>query len=191
MEKNKIVFIHSAGSQGPNEGSNNLVNYIQQSLGEEYVVIHPIMPEPENPSYEKWKFQVAKELEVISGEVILIGHSLGGSVLLKFLSEENFKTPIAGLFLIATPYWGKKDWKVEEYILHDDFALRLPAILNIFLYHSLDDEWVPFEHLRYYQQKLSQATIRALEGRGHSFDKNNFPELIHDIKSAARARLKT
>nr|WP_235788441.1 alpha/beta hydrolase [Salipaludibacillus sp. CUR1] len=45
------------------------------------------MPNPENPEYILWKKQLEKELDKLNGDVILVGHSLGGSVLLKYLSE--------------------------------------------------------------------------------------------------------
>jgi predicted alpha/beta hydrolase family esterase len=36
---------------------------------------------------------------------IVVGHSLGGSFMLKFLVEEEPRNRIAGIFLIAAPYW--------------------------------------------------------------------------------------
>ncbi len=86
--KKQILFIHSAGAQGPHEGSGRLVAHLQKGLGPEYQVLYPIMPDPENPAYEPWKAQLEKELTALEGEAILVGHSLGGSVLLKYLSEE-------------------------------------------------------------------------------------------------------
>jgi predicted alpha/beta hydrolase family esterase len=71
---------------------------------------------------------------------------LGGSVLLKCLTEEKMTKAIAGLFLIAAPYWGAEDWEVDEYILPNDFAARLPKTLPIFFYHSRDDDTIPFVH---------------------------------------------
>jgi len=45
---------------------------------------------------------------------ILIGHSLGGSFLLKYVSEEKIAKTVAGIFLIATPYWGGAGWQYED-----------------------------------------------------------------------------
>jgi predicted alpha/beta hydrolase family esterase len=114
--------------------------------------------------------------------VSLVGHSLGGSILLKYLSEENVKEPIAGIFLIATPYWGAEEWQVDEYTLHEGFALRLPKEPRIFLYHSRDDEVVPFAHLAMYAEKLPHATIREFDGRGHRFN-DDLSEIAADITS--------
>src|SRR5688572_28525634 len=159
MIKKQILFIHSAGVQGPHEGSGDLVAHLREALGAEYEVLYPIMPNPESPAYEPWKVQLEKELAALEGEVILIGHSLGGSVLLKYLSEEKYGKPIAGIFLIASPYWGGDEGgQVDEFALREDFAPKLPPIRQIFLYHSRDDEEVPFAHLALYAKTLPQAT---------------------------------
>ncbi len=177
-----VLFIHSAGTQGLHHGSSDLAAYLQDALGDEYNVLYPEMPNPENPEYMLWKGQIKKELSTLDGEVILIGHSLGGSVLLKYLSEESCKLPILGLFLIAAPFWGKDgDWQVKEYTLQEDFVSKLPQISHIFLYQSRDDEIVPFSHLGHYGENLPQAIARELDGHGHYFN-YGVPEVIGDIK---------
>jgi Serine hydrolase len=115
------------------------------------------------------------------GEVILVGHSFGASTLLKYLSEERLKSPVAGLFLIATPYWGSEDWQ-KEYALEENFAPRLPENLKIFFYHSRDDDVVLFKHLRLYKEKLPQATFLELERGGHQFN-SDLSIVAHDIQT--------
>ncbi|WP_408010293.1 hypothetical protein ACJROX_08385 [Pseudalkalibacillus sp. A8] len=83
--KKYVLFIHSAGAQVLHQGSSELAAYLKDALGYEYDVLNPKMPEPENPEYTLWKVQIEKELSALDGEVMLIGHSLGGSVLLKYL----------------------------------------------------------------------------------------------------------
>ena len=126
--------------------------------------------------------RISKELALLDGKVILVGHSAGGAVLLKFLLRENIAKPIAGIFLISIPYWGPEDEENEEYTLHEGFASQLPKGVPIFLYHSRDDEWVPFEHLAKYAEKMPQATIREFDDRGHQFH-NDLSEVAADIKS--------
>lgn len=178
----KVLFIHSAGPQGHHEGSDYLVTYLRDTLGPGYDVLFPEMPDPENPNYKAWKEKLKKELAAVDDKLILVGHSLGASVVLKYLSEETFQKSISGLFLIGTVYWGKKDWKVKEYVLDKDFSSKLPHIPQIFLYHSKDDEVVPVTHLRYYAEELPKARVREFDSRGHLFGKG-LPELVEDIKS--------
>jgi predicted alpha/beta hydrolase family esterase len=97
--------------------------------------------------------------------------------------EQNDKA-IAGLFLLATPYWGADQfWKWDEAQLAKDVAAKLQSIPRIFLYHSRDDETVPFAHLALYAAKLPQATIRVVDGRGHQFG-NDLAEVAEDIRGA-------
>jgi predicted alpha/beta hydrolase family esterase len=177
-----VIFIHSAGPQGHHEGSDYLVKYLIDALGPDYRVWIPEMPDPENPHYTSWKSKLKRELASIEDDdLILVGHSLGASVLLKYLSEENLQQSISGLFLVGAVYWGKKDWEVKEYVLKRDFSSKLPAIPHIFLYHSKDDEVVPVTHARYYAEELPKATVREFDHRGHLFGKG-LPELVDDIK---------
>ena len=179
--KKPVLFIHGGG-EGAYEADAKLATSLQDALGAEYDVRYPQMPNEESPEYEAWKGQISKELLALDGKVSLVGHSLGGSILLKYLSEENVKEPIAGIFLIATPYWGAEEWQVDEYTLHEGFALRLPKEPRIFLYHSRDDEVVPFAHLAMYAEKLPHATIREFDGRGHRFN-DDLSEIAADITS--------
>src|SRR5215471_3044208 len=74
-----------------------------------------------------------------------------------------------------------EDWQINEFILPEDFASTLPQIAQIFMYHSRNDEEVPFAHLWHYQAKLPQATARAFDGNAHSF-KHGLPILVDDKK---------
>lgn len=181
--KKQILFLHSAGPQGKNEGSSGLVAYLQKELSHDYNVQFPKMPNPDEPDYEAWRKKTEEELSKVEDGVILVGHSLGGSVLLKQLSEHPFNKQIAGLFLVATPFWGKD---MEEYMLADDFASKLPEIPIIMLYHSRHDEWVPFSHLRTYAKKLPKAYVRELYGDEHEF-RDGIEELVQDIKSLEKS----
>ncbi|WP_221391779.1 alpha/beta hydrolase [Dyadobacter sp. NIV53] len=180
--KRQILFIHSAEKQGPERGSGHILSYLNKNLGNEYEIISPKMPGFENPQYESWKNTIDKKINSLQNELILIGHSLGGSVLLKYLSEQKINTIISGLFLIAAPYWEQdSEWNIEEFIPHKEFASRLPQISSIFLYHSRDDQWVPFSHVYHYSAKLPDATVRKFGVSGHNFIQG-FPEIIKDIK---------
>jgi predicted alpha/beta hydrolase family esterase len=178
--RERVLFIHGGGD-GAYEVDRKLAESLQHALGAAYAVRYPKMPDEDRRVYEAWKERIAEELDALEGEVILVGHSLGGSILLKYLSEEEVEKPIAGLLLVATPYWGVEDWEVGEYALPEDFASKIPKEVSMFLYHSRDDEVVPFAHAALYAQKLPRATVRVFDGRGHQFD-DDLSEVAQDIK---------
>ena len=179
-----VLFIHGGG-EGTYEEDRKLAVSLQDALGAAYDVRYPKMPDEDSPVYEAWKGRIARELDALEGEVILVGHSLGGSILLKCLSEGEVERLVAGLFLVATPYWGVEDWDVGEYALREDFALEIPKEMTVFLYHSRDDEVVPFAHLALYEAKLPQATIREFDCRGHQFG-DDLSEVAGDIRGVVR-----
>lgn len=185
--KKLVLFIHGAG-EGAFEEDGRLVASLQQALGPSYQVRYPKMPEQDSATFADWQAPIERELAALAEPVILVGHSVGGSVLLKYLSEQPDKS-IAALFLLATPFWGADEfWTWDEACLPEDAAAKLGSIPRIVLYHSRDDEVVPFTHLALYAAQLPQVTIRELDRRGHQFG-NDLADVAQDIRSWPDARL--
>ncbi len=178
--KKEIYFIHSAGPQGPHEGSDDLLHYLRHSLQPSFKLHNPAMPNPENPRYYDWKMRLQADLPIGSSKIALVGHSLGGSVLIKYLSEGLCQAPIVALFLVSVPFWGTRGWIMKEFTPDPDFLERLPKIERTFIYHSRQDPWVPYSHAAFYSKHLPQATVRTLDGAQHEF-KTGLPELVKDI----------
>lgn len=179
-----VLFIHGGGA-GAYEEDGRLVASLQGALGPTYAVHYPHMPLDDSAEYVDWKAQIAAALSALDGPVMLVAHSVGGAILLKYLTEEHVANSISGLFLLASPYFGgDATWTYAGMTLPHDVAALLPAIPHICLYHSRDDAVVPFAHLALYAAKLPQATVRTFEGRGHQFG-NELAEVAADIRRAA------
>jgi len=180
MKKN-VLFIQGGGSEEDYEADSKLVTSLQAVLGEDYLVHYPSLPDEGGSDFGRKK-QIGKEISQIKGEIILVGHSLGASMLLKYLSESPVRKKIAGIFLLSTPFWtGDEAWK-QGLKLRQDFAGKLPKYVPIFLYHSQDDKEVPVDHLELYAQQLPQATVRKIPGGGHQFN-NDLSVVAKDIQS--------
>ena len=176
-----VLFIQGGGGNEDYKADAKLVASLQEALGSDYIVHYPLLSDESSPDFGRRK-QIGKEISLIKGEIILVGHSLGASMLLKYLSENEVKKKIAGVFLISTPFWsGHEDWK-QGLKLHEDFPDKLPKNVPIFLYHCRDDEEVPFEHLSLYARKLRQATVREIGSGGHQLN-NDLSIVAKDIKS--------
>ena len=52
---------------------------------------------------------------MIDEEVIFVGHSFGGSVLLKYLAEGTYRKHVKGLFLVSVPNWAPNGWAYDEF----------------------------------------------------------------------------
>jgi predicted alpha/beta hydrolase family esterase len=92
-----ILFVHGGGD-GAHEADRRLAASLQNVLGDGYDVRSPKMPDEGSPQYGAWRDRISDELAAMDGEVIITGHSLGASVLLKYLSEERIERPVAGVF---------------------------------------------------------------------------------------------
>jgi uncharacterized protein len=179
--KRQILFIQGGGGEEDYAADAKLVESLQEVLGKEYAVHYPPLPNESTPDYGR-KRQIEEQIALIKGEVILVGHSLGASMILKYLSESKVQKKIAGIFLISTPFWsGDEDWK-QAFKLHQDFPNKLPKNVPIFFYHSKNDEEVPFAHLEQYERNLPQATVRKITDGGHQLN-NDLSIVAKDIKS--------
>ncbi|RYY22329.1 MAG: serine hydrolase family protein [Chitinophagaceae bacterium] len=188
METNnpKILFLHSAGPQHEEEGSARLLQSLRQSLSGEFDIIAPLLPHPDNPDYESWKNAIAGLLQVMDEGMIIIGHSFGGSVLLKYLSEHSFAKPIAAIFLVAVPFWGHdEEWEVPDFHLVPRFADRLPPVPVITVFHSKDDNVIPVTHAARYAAEIPDATLQLSDGHGHAFW-DGLPELVSAVRDLQR-----
>lgn len=182
--RKEILFIQGGG-EGAYEADGKLADSLQRALGADYDVKYPRMPNEGDPDYAAWKPRIGQELAGLAGDVILVGHSLGGYMLLKYLSEERApKAPIsiAGICLIATPFpGGDEDWQFEGFNLPEDFAAKLPDKVQVFLYHSRDDQTAPFAHVALYAAKIPGATVRETSG-GHQLN-DDLSVVAQDVRS--------
>jgi uncharacterized protein len=181
--KKHVLFIQGAGT-GAYAEDRLLADSLQRELGAGYDVQCPQMPDEENSPYPQWQAEIDARLAAMHGCVALVGHSVGGSVLLKYLCDRPATSRVAGLFVIAAPYWGASEfWSWDEGALPADAAARLAGTWPLIFYQSRDDEVVPFAHLALYAAKLPRATIREFDGRGHQFG-NDLAEVAADIRSS-------
>ncbi len=160
--------------------------WLQRNLGAVVDVYNPTMPNAANARYAEWKIWFEKILKLMNNDVILIGHSLGGIFLTKYLSENQVDKRIRATFLVAAPFVVLEDYELSDFILPRDLELLRKQGGNIFLYHSKDDVVVPYSNVESYQQALPEATIRSFSDRGH-FNDDRFVEIEDDIRSVSES----
>ena len=159
-------------------------DYLDKELGKNFQVIRPSMPLKENAKYEDWKIVFEKYIPLLNKEVILMGNSLGGIFLAKYLSENKFPRKILATFLTCAPF---NDSHSDEdlaggFKLKSDIS-RLENNTNLTMLFSADDECVPVYHAEQYKKKLSKAKIIIYKSKNGHFNVPTFPEIIKMIKS--------
>lgn len=180
MTKTCVLFIQGGGKRAHSEDA-PLANSLKRALGPKYDVRFPRMPGEADPNVASWKEKISSELSRIPGKVVLAAHSVGGSILLRYLSEEKVEKPIAGLFLLAAPSWDEDRWNFDDLKLPRDIAEKLALIPRLFFYHCRDDDVVPFAHLALHGARIPRAVTRAVHSGGHQFD-NDLTGVATDIR---------
>jgi len=179
----RILFAHSGGEQGgPGKGSYDFISHIRSWLPAGVEMRAPVIDEPEAPTYGMWEELFDREMNPREDPLILIGHSLGGSMLVKYLSERSDHPPVSALFLVAAPHWGEDGWEVPAFTLQDGFERHLHGIQKVFIYHSVDDPVVPFYHAEFYQACFGNPLLRPIPGDDHAFPKG-IPGFDADLAS--------
>lgn len=181
----ELLFIHGAGGavDDPDFGSQELLTFLRRELAQHYRIRAPLMPSPEEPNAIAWLEALDSELVDFPDDGVIVGHSMGGAMVLKFVAERRPSFVASGLVMIACPFWGEKDWEVEEFYLPDAFADRLSGLKRILLYHSRDDAIVPFAHMAVYHKRIPRAEVHEVDGAGHTFAGGGRGVVVSGIRS--------
>ncbi|MFA6354456.1 MAG: alpha/beta hydrolase [Candidatus Paceibacterota bacterium] len=156
---------------------------LTKNLGRNYEVILPEMPNKFNAKYLEWKIWFEKLIPYIKPKAIFVGHSLGGTFLVKYLSENKFSKNIKATFLVAACF---NSDGLDDPLLDFEPPKNISSFKDqagqIFIYHSQDDKVVPVSHAKKFQKVLPKAKLTILKNRGH-FNQEKIPELIKDLKN--------
>lgn len=152
-----MLFVHGAGGF---DEDRSLAQALAGATGGE--LDYPRLPD-DDMSYDGWAAVVRDRLAALGSADLAIGHSLGGSVLVKLLGER--RPTVRKAVLLAIPYWGPGGWDVAEYAYGGDEPDAALA-----LHHCRDDGVVPFDHLALNAADLPSATVTAHDAGGHQLD---------------------
>ena len=165
-----------------------MVSNASRGSSEQFEVFMPTMPNKQNAQYNEWKIWFERHFAHIQDGVILVGFSLGGYFLVKYLLENTVPFKVKALLLGAAPFENSPDDSKED---GGDFAFDTHKVGelarttdSITIFHSKDDFVVPYTHALKYQAALSQAELITFEDKNH-FLIPEFPELVQKIQSLA------
>jgi uncharacterized protein len=141
----------------------------------------PSMPSKFNARYDAWRLWFRKVVPHLRDGVVLVGHSLGGLFLIKYLEEERLPATVDATHIIAAPYdtVGPGE-SLADFTIPSSLDHVVAQAGTIMLYHSEDDSIVPFAEVLRYQAALPQAALHTFTDRGH-FLGPTFPELTEAI----------
>lgn len=178
----QVLFVQGAGDSVHDQWDDKLAHGLQRGLGPAYRVRYPRMPDEAAPRYDAWKAALLNELDSLQDGSVLVGHSIGGTMLIHVLAEEPSKFRPGALCLIAVPFIGDEGWPSDEIRFKARLSDYIPTATPVFLYHGDRDDVVPVAHIHLYARAIPRATIRQLPGRNHQLD-NDLQEVAADIRS--------
>jgi predicted alpha/beta hydrolase family esterase len=177
----QILFIQGGGAGTHDEWDNKLVDSLRRELGPSYDVRYPRMPNEADPSYAVWKAALEQEIANLDDGAIVMGHSVGSTILINAVAEVSPKQKVAGVILIAAPFVGVGGWPDDD-ISTANLGARLPPKTPVYLYHGRNDDTVPIAHVDLYAGTIPGAIVRRLLDRDHQL--NNDPaEVAADIRA--------
>ncbi len=155
-------------------GGNSTTNWfpwlkaIEEKKGNEVFV--PDFPNTEFPEYDAWREHWESiYASKIEKNAVLIGHSLGGSFLLRWLSEKQIS--VAGLILVAP---APDDCGIEEvktfFTVPWNEEILKKNIVKVTLLGAENDPYIPLEKFEALAKELG-ATFKKCSGGGHLNDK--------------------
>ncbi len=158
--------------------------WLDKKLGGEYEIIRPRMPLQDSAKYEEWKIHFERFVPLLRNDVILVGSSLGGIFLAKYLSEHKFPKKIQGMFLICAPFDNTSEGEdlVGGFKLKTNLTLLEKNTKNLYLLFSEDDDVVPVSHAEKYRKKLKNANTIIYKSKNGHFKIAEFPEIVKMIK---------
>jgi len=164
---------------------NHLVDSLRDELGPSYEIRYPVMPNEADPKYADWKPALDAELTALEPGAVVVGHSVGGTILIHALASSTTRHDLRAICLISAPFVGPGGWDQGDIEPQPNLADRLPRDVPVFLYHGTDDEEVPFAHLELYARLIPRAHVRRLTGRDHQLN-NRLTEVAADIRGLER-----
>jgi predicted alpha/beta hydrolase family esterase len=165
-----VLFVQGAGEGTHDEWDNRLVDSLRRELGDGYEVRYPRMPEDDDPSDATWGPAIRAELTGLREGDVVVGHSVGGTILVHTLAVDASEVALGAIVLLATPFVGPGGWPGDEFELGDDLGERLPAGVPVHVFHGLDDETVPPEHASLFAGVVPNAGVHRLPGRDHQLN---------------------
>lgn len=137
---------------------------LASGLAEELVepLMMPHLPD-DDMSFEGWASPIRHALSELGPGDLVVGHSFGGSILIKVLAEREW--PVRRALLLAMPNWGPDGWDVPEYVFDGSVPRQ-----SLSLHHCADDLVVPVSHLELNSADLPAASVKVHETGGHQFD---------------------
>lgn len=179
----KKVFIVHGWAGNPTV---NWFPWLKSELEKQQIEVSVLsMPDSENPNQESWVNYLNKNLPNPNDDTILIGHSLGGITILRYIESLSDNVRLGGIVLVSafakTIGYPEPDSFLKTAV--DFEKIKKVVSNNAVIINSDNDPYVPNSIAEDLYQNVGGEFISIHSG-GHLTDKDgfvNFPEVLKAV----------
>ena len=187
IETRQVVFIQGAGEGTHDEWDDKLVDSLRRELGDGFEVRYPRMPDEHDPDDAAWTAAIRQELEDLEDGAVVVGHSVGATILVHALAEGRPAVTLGAIVLVAAPFVGSGGWPADGFELPADLGARLPPDVPVHVFLGLHDDTVPPAHADLYASAIPRAQVHRLQDRDHQLN-DDLSEVAGVIQALRRSR---
>ena len=124
------------------------------------------MPQPDTPLLAEWLDELKRHIDRNQNdELYLVGHSLGGAVLLRYF-EHYTNEHVRGVVLVSSPCAGTQNHHLDDFLHQEfDFATIKAHGKKFAVIHGDDDPVVPFTDAERIAKELDAKLIAIPKGK--------------------------
>ena len=143
-------------------------------------VLTPTFPNGFNAQYDEWVIYFEKIVPFLHDSYSLVGHSLGGMFLAKYLHTHVLPVKARHIILVAARYGETPENSSGSFLVESAVGLDRSAD-QVHLFHSEDDSAVDFDSLGLFASDIPSAITHIFDDRGHFID-STFPEVLEILQ---------
>jgi uncharacterized protein len=163
--KMKKIFIIHGFEGSPNGGWRPWLMW-ELEIRDIYACALP-MPTPENPICSEWMYEIERQvIQNKDDEIYLIGHSLWGPAILRFLEKTNAMN-ISGSVLVSSPSEKNNNQKLNNFFDSPfDFEKIKLSCKKFVVIHGGNDSLVPVDNAQFLAKELG-SELKIIPEGGH------------------------
>jgi len=164
-----------------------------EKLWDDWEYLRAPLHDRDYADYEAWKIMFEKMLPFMNWEIYLWASSLGWAFIIKYLWENDGifdpksgkKIKIKKIFFIAAAIEETPREVLWSFAFNiEELYTRVSRWCErIYIYHSHDDDVVPFEQWLKLNSFFPEAIFREFYDKGHFYNQVELPEILEDIKN--------
>ncbi|MBB1564788.1 hypothetical protein HG430_001975 [Candidatus Gracilibacteria bacterium] len=146
-------------------------DFFAEKLGSDYEFIKIPMPNKYFADYGAWKIMFSKIFPFLEENFCLVGHSLGGTFLIKYLNENSFSYLPKNIFLLAPALNDSEEEINGSFEIKSNFKnFEEKYSSKTYFLHSKDDFVVSFSDFLEFKNIFPKSNFIEFENKNHFLD---------------------